>query len=137
MNRFLLLLSTLCLLNITAYTQQRYLELTAKQVAKAEKLIAWIERLDDLTLDDTSSTESQSLARKLSSSIRLDLSDLPDSNVKTNLTTALLFYERGRTAWQEQSHASNVRCEYERPGAYKKLCEITQEYQAISATSGA
>lgn len=127
MKRLLLLFAALCLGQVNADAQQRETELSAKQVIKAERLIARIERLDAVTTDDWPSSKSQSLVQKLASAIRLDLSELPDGDVKTDLSTALLFYERGAAPLsQEQSHASHESCEEEKPGAYRKLCETTQ-----------
>lgn len=127
MKRLLLLFVALCLGQVNAYAQQREIELSAKQMAKAEKLITRIEHLDTVTTDDQSSSKSQSLVRKLASAIRLDLSELPDGDIKTDLSTALLFYEReAASSSPEQSHVSHETCEEEKPGAYRKLCETTQ-----------
>lgn len=129
MRRVLILTVGFCLLSITGRAQHRSSELTAGHLAKAEKVIALLERLDGLALDDELSLDAQAAARrKLLSSIRRDLSAIPDSDLKIDLATALLFYEReeSRSGKQEQVHASSVRCENERPGMYRKLCETTQ-----------
>ncbi|HEY0006069.1 MAG TPA: hypothetical protein VGB17_14920 [Pyrinomonadaceae bacterium] len=125
MKRLLLLISAVCLVNLSAHSQQLYPELTAKQAAKAEKLIVRIERLDALTSSRTSHHEYQSLFKQLLSSLRRDISGLSESSVKTDILTALLFYERGANVLERQSHATTVRCEAERPGAYQRLCETT------------
>ncbi len=129
MKRLLILIAACCLLSITTSAQHRSSELTAGQLAKAEKVITLLERLDDLALSDELSPDAQAAARrKLLSSIRRDLSAIPDSDLKIDLATALLFYQReeSRSGEQEQAHASGLRCENERPGAYRRLCETTQ-----------
>lgn len=124
MKRLLLAIASLCLASAAAAeAQQRAPELSPKEAARAEKLLAGIERLDASAPDNRSTQKARSLSGKLSTKIRRDIYGLPDGDFKTDLSTALLFYERAAASSNEQPSPRHERCEQERPGLYRKLCE--------------
>lgn len=71
------------------------------------------------------SPEHKQRLSKLAASAREKLGDLPESNVKTDLATALHLYERAAVDGNRNDDAAAAvsQCESEKPGAYQRLCE--------------
>ncbi|MDQ2975607.1 MAG: hypothetical protein M3R69_09390 [Acidobacteriota bacterium] len=96
--------------------------LSEKQLAKAEGLVTKLERFEAFTQSHPSPREYKTRLQELSSAIYKPASNLPESSLRTDITTALHFYELAEVN-REDPTAGGERCANEKPGAYQRLCE--------------
>jgi hypothetical protein len=99
--------------------------LSEKQLAKAERLLTKLERFEAFTQSHPSSREYKARLQELSSAIYKPASNLPESNLRTDITTAVHFYELAEVNREDlaASDSDGERCANEKPGAYQRLCE--------------
>ena len=132
MNRLLLaLLTPLFVLPLIAYGQSHRSRLEAKQLSRAESLIHQLEQLDNFMSSGPNTAHYKARMVKLSDGFSRAAGSLPESDVKTDLATAVYWYEQLAVnlnhAADSKSSSASVEgpCGNERPGAYQKLCEST------------
>ena len=118
------LLATLFLLPLATPAQTDASRLTVKQLTKAENVLL---RLQQIEVMLPASVHDNDRLVEATSKARAAIRDLPESNVKTDLATAIYFYELaafGENRLDVPGSASS-RCGLEKPGAYQTLCENT------------
>src|SRR5882762_7599412 len=130
--RPIILIAALFVLPLVASGQSNSSRLSAKQLIKAERLVAQLQQLDDFLNSGPSSTQYKARMVKLSDALNQTAGSLPEGDTKTDLATALYWYEQ---LSQDFSHSFVSRspsvptesfawlCTSERPGVYQKLCE--------------
>lgn len=126
MIRSIILLLVICASSLSLVSGQTgHTTLKPKQIAKAEKLLSKLARLQQFTQSGTTYAAYKEAINKLSNSLLEDVADLPEGNVKTDLSTSFRFYERALREWSDAttSRSSVERCEEERAGRYRSLCE--------------
>src|SRR5687768_14607757 len=118
------LLAILFLLPLSTPAQTDASRLTVKQLTKAENLVLRLQQIDAMT---PAAEQDKNRFEEAASNARSKISDLPESNVKTDLATALYFYELATTAGKRLDVAGSAssQCGSEKPGAYQTLCENT------------
>jgi len=125
----LALLATLLLLPLTSFGQTPGVRLKAKQLARAEQLLRELEQFDTSMNSGPGTAQFKARTEKLSNSFGHNAGMLPESNVKTDLATAVYWYEQlalnlnHSPAARPHAMSASTRCESERPGAYQQLCE--------------
>jgi hypothetical protein len=99
--------------------------LSEKQLAKAERLVTKLERFEAFTQSHPSPREYKARLQELSSAIYKPASNLPESNLRTDITTAVHFYELAEVNREDLTAADSdgERCANEKPGAYQRLCQ--------------
>ena len=99
--------------------------LSEKQLAKAERLVTKLERFEAFTQSHPSPREYKAQLQELSSVIYKPASKLPESNLRTDITTAVHFYELAEVNREDPTavESDGERCANEKPGAYQRLCE--------------
>jgi hypothetical protein len=127
MKRLLLALLTLLALQLVAGAQSSNSRLSAKQLAKAEGFIDRLENLDDFVNRGPDSVQYKEKIRKLSDAFSQFAGNLPDGDVRTDIATAVYWYDQLALNLNHRERAGSVvtSCDKERPGAYQKLCEST------------
>jgi hypothetical protein len=127
----LIIILYLCSSGLAVYPQAGPLKLSEKQQAKTEHLIGKLEQLGVLASRNPQYDEYRSTVRKLSVGIKEDASKLPESDLKTDLLTALYLYERVLSNWNEleRQPPPESRCANERQGADLYLCQHTDGTQ--------
>jgi hypothetical protein len=116
-----------------AYSQSLPSSLTAKQVARADKLITKLETFETFTRSNPSLHEYRTRVKQLTTAVYESVSTLPEGNAKTDIATAARFYESAAGTWntsaawdyREGPESAVLRCANEKPGAYQRLCEAT------------
>lgn len=125
----LALLASLLILPLAAFGQTPGVRLKARQLARAEQLLSELEQFDTSMNSGPGTAQFKARAAKLSYSFTRNGGGLPEGNIKTDLATAVYWYEQlsfnlnhSTTA---RPHSVNVsfQCEGERPGAYQRECE--------------
>lgn len=125
------LLTPFFVLPLAAYGQSQSPRLNAKQLAKAEILIHQLEQLDNLVSSGPNTAQYKARIAKLSDGFSRAAGSLPEVDVKTDLATAVYWYDQlalnlNHSAGSKSGFASvEERCGNERPGAYQRLCEST------------
>ena len=117
------LFAPLVIWQAAAYGQSHASLLSEKQLAKAEKLVTKLERFEAFTQSHPSPQEYKARLRELSSGIYIPASKLPESNLKTDITTAVHFYELANREDLTAAESESERCANEKPGTYRRLCE--------------
>ena len=131
MRLLIALLTPLFVLPLVAYGQSHGSRLEEKQLSKAERLIQQLEQLDNLMNSGPNTAQYKARIAKLSNGFSRTAAGLPESDVKTDLGTAVYWYDQlalnlNHSAVSGSGSASvEERCGFERPGAYQKLCEAT------------
>ncbi|MEP6707023.1 MAG: hypothetical protein ABJC05_05865, partial [Pyrinomonadaceae bacterium] len=93
MKRSLLALSVLlCLFQVAASGQTDPSSLNTKQLAKAESVIVQLEQIEKV-IANRNSAEYKAGVRKLSANAQGTVSNLPEGNLKTDIASAVYFYE--------------------------------------------
>jgi len=123
----LIIILYLCSSGLAVYPQAGPLKLSEKQQAKTEHLIGKLEQLGVLASQNPQYDEYRTTVRKLSVGIKEEASKLPESDLKTDLLTALYLYERVLSDWNELERQSPPEsgCANERQGADFYLCQHT------------
>jgi len=125
MTRSLLALSVLLvLLQVATPAQTDSSSLSAKQLTKAEKVIAQLEQIDAV-IPNRDFAEYKAHVRKLSASGQDIVSNLPESDLKTDIATAVYLYELAAVDFNhvEALESAASKCAIEKPGAYRRLCD--------------
>jgi len=132
MKRLLIsLLTLLFLMPLAVYAQATNPRLSAKQVAKAEHLVSELGQLDAFMNTGPDSAQYRTRIRRLSDDFRRVAVSLPESDVKTDVATAVYWYEQLALNLNHDSISKSPGPsvegfgDKERPGAYRKLCEGT------------
>jgi len=120
---FFALLAILFLLPLATPAQTETSRLTVKQLTKAENVVLRLQQIEAM-VPASLRGDSNRLA-EAASNARAKISDLPESNVKTDLATALYFYELSATQGKrlDLADSGSSKCGFEKPGAYQTLCE--------------
>ena len=121
------LLAILFLLPLATPAQTETSKLTVKQLTKAENLVIRLRQFEAMLPADLDSGGRKGRLADAASSARGKLSDLPEGNVKTDLSTALYFFELAANGGSRLDVA--IQCASEKPGAYQTLCEDTSGSQ--------
>jgi hypothetical protein len=127
----LALLASLLILPLAAFGHTPGLRLKSRQLSRAEQLLSELEQFDTSMNSGPGTTQFRARATKLSNSFTRKGDSLPESNIKTDLATAVYWYEQLALNLNHSSAArplsANVsfHCDGERPGAYQRLCECT------------
>ena len=127
------LITILVLASVVAYSQSVPSSLTAKQLARAEKLTTKLETFETFTKSNPSLHEYRTRMKQLTTAVYESVSKLPEGNAKTDIATAARFYESLAGSWnasapsdyREGPESAVLRCANEKPGAYRRLCEST------------
>lgn len=114
-------LAILFLLPLATTAQTDASRLTVKQLTKAENVVLRLQEIEAMM----PASRDQNRVAEQASNTRAKISDLPESNIKTDLATALYFYEVAATGGNRLDGAASSRCGFEKPGAYQALCENT------------
>jgi hypothetical protein len=98
-------------------------QLSAASLARAGKLLAELAKLDATQLTGASAADTRR-AGKLAAQIYGHAQELPEGDLRTDLSTAARFYERAYARQPSTRAASptDSECAGERPGAYRRLC---------------
>ena len=127
MTRSLLALPVLLfLLQVATPAQTDSLNLSAKQLTKAEKIIVKLEQIDAV-IANRDFAEYKARLRKLSDSVQGTVSNLPEGDLKTDIATAVYLYESAAVDlnhFEAPESAASI-CANEKPGAYRRLCDST------------
>jgi hypothetical protein len=123
----LIVILYLCSSGLFVYGQAGPLKLSERQQAKTEHLIVKLEQLGILASQNPQFGEYLSTVHKLSGGIKEEADKLPESDIKTDLLTALYLYERVLSDWRklERQGSLESRCASEREGADPYLCQKT------------
>ncbi len=110
---------------ISAYGQLSPSKLSAKHLARAEKLVAKLEQFEAVTYTHPRYADYKALVQSLSTAVNKSITGLPESSVKTDFATAIYMYELVALNWHdlEASETSALNCAGEKPRAYQKLCQ--------------
>ncbi|HXM34279.1 MAG TPA: hypothetical protein VN920_03765 [Pyrinomonadaceae bacterium] len=125
------LLTLLFLLPLAAYAQAANSRLSAKQIAKAEHLVSQLDQLDALINSGPDTAQYKTRIVKLSDGFNRAVASLLEGDEKTDIATALYWYEQlalnlnHPSAARSGSASVEGRCGDERPGVYQRLCEST------------
>jgi len=123
----LTLLATVLILPLAAFGQTPGVRLKARQLARAEQLLSELEQFDTSMNSGPGTAQFKARAAKLSNSFTRNGGGLPESNIKTDLATAVYWYEQLALNLNHSTATRPVnvsfQCEGERPGAYQRLCE--------------
>ena len=95
--------------------------LSERDVQKAEKIIAKLHRLEEVVTPDADLNSRKAEIRGLYPSLFVDVSELHESDLKTDLTTAVFLYEAAYRA-RLGAGARGVNCADEIRVTYLKLC---------------
>lgn len=119
------LFAPLLIWQAAAYGQSQASLLSEKQLAKAERLVTKLERFEAFTQSHPSPREYKARLQELSSVIYKPASKLPESNLRTDITTAVHYYELADVDREDPIavESDGERCANEKPGAYQRLCE--------------
>ena len=130
MKRLLIaLLTPLFVLPLALYGQSHSSRLDAKQLAKAERLIHELEQLDNFINSGPDTAQYKARLVNLSDGLSRAAGSLPEGDVKTDMATAVYWYEQlafnlnHSSGSKASSQSVAGRCGNERPGAYQELCE--------------
>ena len=95
--------------------------LREKDVATGERIVGKLRRLEQLTKESASSEKHRKLIAKMYPGLFVEVADLRESDLKTDLTTAVFLYDE---VLQSQIDANNTVpvCEDEPREIYAKLC---------------
>ncbi|MDQ3908526.1 MAG: hypothetical protein M3268_09300 [Acidobacteriota bacterium] len=111
--------------------------LSNSALARAEKLLGELARLDAAS-SDARSDETIRAARK-ASEIFLRAQELPESDLRVDLSTAARLYERAfarasarKSGAVNTSSDATASCSEERPGAYRGLCARVSPRDAVA-----
>ena len=108
-------------LSAQAAAAQLSTPLNERDVQKAEKIIAKLQRLEEVTATAADFDSRKAEIRGLYPSLFVDASGLHEGDLKTDLTTAVFLYEAAYRA-RLGAGARGVDCADEIRGAYLKLC---------------
>lgn len=99
--------------------------LPEKQIRKAEKLLTELEDFEVFAVSHPGSQKYKTRVQQLADAIYEPASKLPETNVATDIATAVHFYELAALKWDDQgtSEVRGADCAREKPGAYRQLCE--------------
>ena len=111
----------------TALARSAQAALNDKQVARAEKLLAEIKSLESLAVTRPD-REGYEAVKGLSRRLLEKAAGLPEGDLRTDLLTALRFYDLAADARHRADFFGPriLPCERERPGAYQTLCKIVR-----------
>jgi hypothetical protein len=101
MKRLLIVLVTLLYAAIAAYGQSNLSVLNAKQLTRADNLISQLERFETFIKSRPEPQEYRKRVEKLSKSVSNTAGTLSDSDVKTDIATAVYLYERAALNWKQ------------------------------------
>jgi hypothetical protein len=95
--------------------------LREKDIATGESIIAKLRRLEQLTKESAKSEKHRKFAAKMYPGLFVEVADLRESDLKTDLTTAVFLYDE---VLQSQIDSNNTApdCEDEPREVYAKLC---------------
>ena len=129
----LIVILYLCSSGLVVYGQAGPLKLSERQQAKTEHLIGKLEQLGILASQNPQYDEYLDRVRKLSGGIKEEADKLPESDIKTDLLTALYLYERVLSGWNklERQGPLESRCASEREDADPYLCQNTNGSQRV------
>ncbi|MEO8435364.1 MAG: hypothetical protein ABI596_10760 [Pyrinomonadaceae bacterium] len=113
-------LAILFLLPLATPAQTDASRLTVKQLTKAENVVLRLQQIEAMMPASPGSRLAEA-----ATNARAKVSDLPESNIKTDLSTAIYFYELAANRGNRLDLANSVasQCGSEKPGAYRTLCE--------------
>lgn len=117
------LLAILFLWPLAATAQTETSKLTVKQLTKVENLVDRLQQYEAMSSMRLESGKHKDRLAGAATKVREQVSDLPEGNVKTDLATALHFFELAATGGNRLDVA--IQCAFEKPGAYQTLCEDT------------
>src|ERR1043165_380961 len=103
--------------------------LKEKEIKKGAELIAKLRLLEELTDNAPDFKTYRALVNKLSPNLFIKASELAESDLKTDLTTAILLYDEALQKFNEPERAEPV-CLDEARVAYRKLCANAQNKTA-------
>jgi hypothetical protein len=129
----LIIILYLCWSSITVDAQAGPVKLSEKQQAKAERIIGGLEQLEILASGSPRSDQYRAAVRKASVGIEEEADKLPESDIKTDLLTALYLYEKVSSDWErlETQRPPESRCANERQGVDLSLCRETDGPQRV------
>lgn len=95
--------------------------LREKDVKKSESIITQLRRLEQFTASTIDSRNYRTLVNKMYPGLFVQVAELKDSDLKTDLTTAVFLYEQ---AFHELSNSGKreFNCEDERRNVYTRIC---------------
>jgi hypothetical protein len=108
-------------------------QLSAASLARAGKLLAELAKLDATQLTGASAADTRR-AGKLAAQIYGHSQELPEGDLRTDLSTAARFYERAyaRQPSTRAASPSDSECADERPGAYRRLCAAASGREMVT-----
>src|SRR5712664_4854867 len=92
--RPIILIVALFILPLAAFAQSHNSRLSAKQLAKAEHLATQLQQLDDFINSGPNSAQYKARVAKLSEALNQTAGNLPEGDLKTDLATAVYWYEQ-------------------------------------------
>lgn len=130
MKRRLLVLLILLFAFSLAHGQPAGARLDTKQLARAERFVQQLEQFDKFICSGPDATEYRVRLAKISAALRRDAGSLPEGDAKTEMATAVYWYEQlalnlNHSASPGPAATSTLQCDNERPGSYQKLCETS------------
>lgn len=119
------LLALLFVLPLAASAQTNSTRLTARQLMKAENLVVRLQQFEAAIATHRKSGEDKGRLAEIAANAREKVSDLPESNLKTDLATAIHLFELAAVDDNRLDVADSAasQCASEKPGAYRSLCE--------------
>lgn len=118
---FLPLLLTSSLLALGALPNAPSSSLKEKEVKKGEELIAKLRLLEEVTTKSPDLKTYRALMNKLSPKLFIKAAELAESDLKTDLTTAIFLYDEALQRYDEPERAETI-CRDEARAVYRKLC---------------
>lgn len=123
----LIIILYLCASALPVNGQAGPLKLSERQREQTEHLICKLEQLGILASKNPQYDEYKAAVHKLSVGIKDEAGELPESDIKTDVLTALYLYERVLSEWDqlERQQPLESRCANERQGADLYPCQNT------------
>jgi hypothetical protein len=118
---FLTLLLASSLLALGASPNAPSSNLKEKEVKKGEELIAKLRLLEELTTKSPDLKTYRALMNKLSPKLFIKAAELAESDLKTDLTTAIFLYDEALQRYDEPERVETI-CRDEARAVYRKLC---------------
>jgi hypothetical protein len=109
-------------------------QLSAASLARAGKLLAELAKLDATQLASASAADARRAGKLAAQIYGRAQEELPEGDLRTDLSTAARFYERAYARQPSTRAASptDSECAGERPGAYRRLCATASGREMVT-----
>lgn len=106
----------------TAQSRSGDNSLSSKQTSKVQTALAELNEFAAFAVTEPAHPDYTKRLAKLGAAVRKATSRLPESEIKTNLSTAIYFYELASNDPQRFLEPTPFSCSNQKPGIYQRLC---------------